>query len=194
MNNCHRKALIHSNCSNVYSSLFSAIPEPQKLILETTQAPLSLVPVTVSITKVPFLGRKLKKAALSGRSNPARLTAYPGSLSWLRPRYQSSHLRGWSPDSNGGTLAGVSPREDRATAPLNRDLCAALAAAPLGSPDSASGHAHPHGPPRPRDPIGQRIRAAMPLPPRRPNWRGCLPLPAGPHQGSLSALRHHLLP
>lgn len=26
-----------------------------------------------------------KKAALSGRSNPARLTRYPGSLSWLRP-------------------------------------------------------------------------------------------------------------
>lgn len=165
MNNCHRKALIHSNCSNVYSSLFSTIPEPQKLILETTQVPLSLVPVTVSITKVPFLGRKLKKAALSGRSNPARLTAYPGSLSWLRPRYQSSHLRGWSPDSNGRTLAGVSPaREDRAPAPLNRDLRAALAAAPLGSPDSASGHAHPHGPPRPRDPIGQRIKGGYATP------------------------------
>lgn len=87
MNNCHRKALIHSNCSNVYSSLFSTIPEPQKLILETTQA-RHHYPVTVSITKVPFLGRKLKKAALSGRSNPARLIAYPGSLSWLHPRYQ----------------------------------------------------------------------------------------------------------
>lgn len=77
-------------------------------------------------------------------------------------------------------MAGASPRGERATAPPGRDLRAALAAAPQGSPDSASGHAHPHGPPKPRDPIGQRVGAATPLPPPRPNWRGCLPLPGRP--------------
>lgn len=84
MNNCHRKALIHNNCSNVYSSLFS-----------TSNAHSGDNPATTLSgsrhrihPQSAFSWQKTQtQAALSGRSNPARLTAYPRSLSWLRPRY-----------------------------------------------------------------------------------------------------------
>lgn len=48
--------------------------------------------------------------------------------------------------------------------------------------------------PRPRDPIGQRARAATPRPPPAPSLARVPAAPRAAEPGSPSALRHHLLP
>ncbi|XP_040599249.1 translation initiation factor IF-2-like [Mesocricetus auratus] len=74
-----------------------------------------------------------------------------------------------------------------------QDLRAALAAAAPGSLGLGPGHAHPQGPPKPRDPIGQRIRAGPATPSAAPSLERVPAAPRAAAQGSGAALRHHLL-
>lgn len=121
MNNCHRKALIHSNCWNVHFSLFSMIPRTSKArskdnpvttIWSPSPYPPKCLFLAENSKRQPYLGD------LTGSHRVSRLTFLAPSLTpkLSPPRLESGFQWGnigWRLSARGTRHSSSQPRPPR---------------------------------------------------------------------------------